>query len=169
MRLFIAIPFTENLKKELLRFQKDLQESGLFGRLVPPDNFHLTLAFIGEYQDPDLVLDAMKSVPFRSFDIRLSGDGHFQDLYWAGIEDNPILVSYVKKLRRALADRNIPYDRKKFSPHITLIRRAAFRKQAAAAKPPKGSMRVHKIVLMRSDRGKSGMIYTEIGNVNAMK
>ena len=169
MRLFIAIPFTKKLENELLRFQKELQGNGFSGRFVPPENFHLTLAFIGEFHDPDLVLDAIESVAFKSFDIRLSGVGHFQDLYWAGIEENPMLVSYVKNLRRELAKRGIPYDRKKFLPHITLIRHAAFRDKTALAvsRPPRGIMQVDKIVLMRSDRGKHGMIYTEIGNVNA--
>ncbi len=60
MRLFIAIEFTEKLKKELLWFQKELRTNGMSGRFVPPENFHLTLAFIGEYHDPELVLEAME-------------------------------------------------------------------------------------------------------------
>lgn len=168
MRLFIAVPFTEQLKKELLRFQKELRANGMTGRFVPPENFHLTLAFIGEYSDPDAVLDAMESISFDPFELSLSGVGHFQDLYWVGISVNPALTSYVKKLRRALGENNIPYDRKKFSPHITLIRRASFRDRSALeiTKPPKGFMQVEYISLMRSDRGKTGMIYTEIGSVH---
>lgn len=47
---------------------------------------------------------------------------------------------------------------------ITLIRRASFRDRSALeiTKPPKGSMLVEHISLMRSERGKHGMIYTEI-------
>ena len=32
---------------------------------------------------------------------------------------------------------------------------------------PTGEMDVHEISLMRSDRGKNGMIYTRIGNIEA--
>ena len=60
-------------------------------------------------------------------------------------------------MRRALAEDGIPYDRKKFSPHITLIRRALFRDRSALEieKPPKGSTQVDRVSLMRSDRGKN--------------
>lgn len=36
-------------------------------------NLHLTLAFIGEYNDPDHVLDAMEQVQFAPFLLRISG------------------------------------------------------------------------------------------------
>ena len=79
-----------------------------------------------------------------------------------------------KHLRHALADAGIPFDRKKFSPHITLVRKPTVRNGAAeaGAKPaipeevladlPRASMLVDHISLMRSERGKHGMIYTEL-------
>ena len=67
-------------------------------------------------------------------------------------------------LRHALAEGGIPFDRKRFSPHITLLRRAdtGGRPRPGLAIPPVG-MTVRRAALMRSDRGKDGMIYTEIG------
>ena len=65
----------------------------------------------------------------------------------------------------AFADAEIPYDRKKFSPHITLIRKAVCRKGMPGISIPHKSMTVNKITLYRSDRGKHGMIYTELGSV----
>ncbi|MBR6444724.1 MAG: RNA 2',3'-cyclic phosphodiesterase, partial [Firmicutes bacterium] len=65
-----------------------------------------------------------------------------------------------------LADAGIPFDRKKFTPHITLIRRAkqvskpSPRSRAAAGGT--AEMTVDHISLMRSDRGKTGMVYTEL-------
>ena len=67
MRLFIAIQFTPEIKKELTRFQNDLKRNGLTGRFVPVENLHLTLAFIGEYPNPDDVLDVLGQVPFTPF------------------------------------------------------------------------------------------------------
>ncbi|MBR5931657.1 MAG: RNA 2',3'-cyclic phosphodiesterase [Lachnospiraceae bacterium] len=179
MRLFIAIPFTDEIRSELQRFQSDLRRAGMSGRFSPVENLHLTLAFIGEYPDPQDILDIMEEVSFRPFDIKLSGFGNFGDLYWAGIEDCPGLAAYVRRLRRALAEHDIPFDRKKFSPHITLVRRAEVRNAGhvgsarnaqcaeilAAIDPPAGAMHADHIVLMRSDRGKNGMIYTELGGV----
>lgn len=169
MRLFIAINFDTEIISHLRRFQGNLKRNGMEGNFSPKENLHLTLAFIGEYAYPDAVLEAMEEVDFEAFDIELQGVGSFGDLYWAGIAENEELNAYVKRLRRALAEHDIPYDRKKFSPHITLVRRAVFRNRHVleVTNPPKGSMKAERVSLMRSDRGKRGMIYTEIGAVDA--
>ena len=104
MRLFIAIQFTPEIKEELTRFQRDLKNNGLTGRFVPVENLHLTLAFIGEYPDPDDVLDVLEEVPFTPFDLSLGEAGQFRDLYWCGIENAKGLEAYVRRLRRALAE-----------------------------------------------------------------
>ena len=166
MKLFIAIPFTNEIRKELQRFQNDLKRAGMTGRFSPVENLHLTLAFIGEYADPQDILDIMEQIPFEAFDLSLEGFGHFHDLYWAGIANCPPLAAYVRRLRRALAENDIPFDRKKFSPHITLVRKGVVRDGISITDPPSGTMHVDHIALMRSDRGKNGMIYTEVGGVD---
>ncbi len=167
MRLFIAIRFDEEIINALTDLQECLKDCGLRGKCSPPEKLHLTLAFIGEYGSPDAVMDALTSVPFSSFPLRLDGLGNFGDLYWAGIADNPQLFGYVKRLRRALADHEIPFDRKRFSPHITLIRKATFYGETPLpdVQPPTVETQVRSVSLMRSDRGKHGMIYTELGQV----
>lgn len=167
MRLFIAIQFEEHIIDALMDFQDGLRAQGVTGNYTRRENLHLTLAFIGDYGDPVEVLDAMEQVDFQSFEISLDGVGSFGDLFWVGIEENSELTGYVKRLRRELSAYDIPYDKKKFSPHITLIRIAFYRhgKQIPVSEPPKGTMTVTRVSLMRSDRGKHGMIYTEIGAV----
>jgi len=169
MRLFIAIRFTSEIKNELTRFQNDLKRNGLAGRFVPVENLHLTLAFIGEYPNPDDVLDVLEQVPFTPFDLSLGSAGQFGDLYWCGIDNAIGLEAYVRRLRRALAESGIPFDKKKFSPHITLVRRGQLLREDAIAitKAPEGAMHASRVSLMRSDRGKAGMIYTEVGAVEA--
>ena len=167
MRLFIAIQFSPDILDALLDLQAELKSCDLRGRYSPPENLHLTLAFIGEYGNPDAVMDALASVPFEPFSLRLDRLGHFGDLYWAGIADNPQLAAFVKRLRRALSDRNIPFDRKRFSPHITLVRKAEYYGETPLppVHAPEGEMEVNGVLLMRSDRGKHGMIYTEVGRL----
>lgn len=125
------------------------------------ENMHLTLAFIGDYPDPQPVLDALSDVEFTPFDISLDGIGSFGDLWWAGINESVPLESVARRVRRALADHDIPFDKKRFSPHITLIRKAT-NNMPGVQVHPKG-MTVEEIALMRSDRGRNGMIYTEVG------
>lgn len=165
MRLFIAIQFDDILLDALENFQDELKREGLQGRYTPTENLHLTMAFIGEYGNPDTVMEAMDSVRLETFTLRLEGAGSFGDLYWAGISRNQVLEANVKKLRHSLAESNIPFDRKRFSPHITLVRKAVFHGKTPlpVINPPVAEMEVGSISLMRSERGKHGMIYTELG------
>ncbi len=167
MRLFIAIQFDADMRDALTDYRESLMARGVEGNYTRRENLHITLAFIGDHGNPDDVLDAMEQVSFRPFDIAPDGVGSFGDLFWVGLADNPGLAAYVKRLRRALSAHGIPYDKKRFSPHITLIRKASYRGGGAvpAGEPPKGSMTAYKVSLMRSDRGKQGMIYTEVGSV----
>ena len=167
MRLFIAIELNDNIKAALAEMQESMRRQGIRGNYTRIENLHLTLAFIGEYGDPDAVNEVLASIPLEPFRLALRGYGSFGNLYWAGLEDSGELSVYVKRLRRALAAREIPFDRKAYSPHITLLRQAS-------AGPPRlrvdsAAMEVRCVSLMRSDRGKNGMIYTEIGCVECKR
>ena len=165
MRLFIAVNLSDEMKDSLIRMQNALYDRGARGNYTPEENLHLTLAFIGEYPDAQPVLDALSAVAFRPFELSLEGMGRFGDLWWAGMRDSVPLTAVVRRLRRALAENGIPFDKKRFSPHITLIRKASGALPGIAPEP--ASMTVTALSLMRSDRGRNGMIYTELGSVEA--
>ncbi len=165
MRLFVAVRLSEEMKQALTDVQRAMLARGVRGNYAPEENLHLTLAFIGEYPDAQPVRDALESVRFACFAIRLDGVGRFDDLWWAGVEASAPLAAVARRVRRALADNNIPFDRKRFSPHITLIRKAT--RDAAGIPVAPAGMTVDAISLMRSDRGRKGMIYTELGRFEA--
>ena len=166
MRLFISINLNDEMKDALIDIQETMRVYGIHGNETVPDNMHLTLAFIGEYDDPDHVKRVVDSIEIRPFEIRLNGIGAFRDLWWAGIENSAPLMAVSRRLRRALAEADIPFDRKKFSPDMTVIRRAGGRlsevPEEEIAAHSGGVMTVDHISLMRSDRGRHGMIYTEL-------
>ncbi len=170
MRLFIAIQFNDEIMESLTGFQDRLRTQGVRGNYTKRENLHITLAFIGDYGNPDDVLDAMEQVEFKPLEISLDGVGHFGDLFWVGITNNPELVGYVKRLRHALSENGVPYDKKRFSPHITLIRKCSYKggQQVPVTEPPMGSMKATRVSLMKSERGKNGMVYTEIGSVECL-
>ena len=169
MRLFIAICFDENMLDSLVEIQDDLMRSGVKGNYTPRENLHMTLAFIGDYDDPEQIVEVMQKVPLRSFSVKLSGFRPFRDMFFAELEENENLRDYVKRLRTALLDEEIPFDRKKFLPHVTLIRKADCTKGKSFLPEFQGgdSMKVNGISLMKSERGRHGMVYTEIGYVRA--
>lgn len=169
MRLFIAICFDDNMLDSLAEIQDDLIRCGVKGNYTRRENLHMTLAFIGDYDDPEQIVEVMQRVPLRSFSVKLSGCRPFKDMFFAELEENEDLRDYVKRLRKALLDEEIPFDRKKFLPHVTLIRKAECTKGKALLPEPveKESMRVNGISLMKSERGRHGMVYTEIGYMRA--
>ena len=163
MRLFIAVQLSDSVRKAIVRAQETLMRQGVRGNYTPEENLHLTLAFIGEYSDPDFVLDTLGGIPFEPFELKLDGMGAFGDLWWMGLEPSLALQGYVRQLRHGLAEADIPFDRKRFAPHITLLRRASVDiSKVRDLAVERASMVADHASLMRSDRGKRGMIYTEI-------
>ena len=165
MRLFLAIKLSKPMKDALINAQNELYERGVRGSFTSEENLHLTLAFIGEYPAPEPVLEALAEVSFAPFALCLEGMGRFGDLWWAGVRPSPPLTALARRIRHALAEGGIPFDRKRFSPHITLLRKA--RGEMPGAEIGEAAMTVETVSLMRSDRGKGGMIYTELGQIPA--
>lgn len=174
------------MTEALDEFRGLLRSAGVRGSYTRTENLHLTLAFIGEHPDPDEVLKALRTVEFRPFELALWGYGNFGDLWWAGTDDSPALEAVVRRVRRALEEAGIPFDRKRFVPHITVLRHADPGRSGlpkgggSSVGDPRGTslpaltvpparMIVRRISLMRSDRGRSGMVYTELGAVEASR
>ncbi len=165
MRLFVAIRLSDEVKDALIEAQDALYDRGVRGRYTGEENLHVTLAFIGEYPEAESVLDALSAVGFAPFEVTPEGMGCFGDLWWAGLAGSDALEVLARKVRRALAEHGIPFDRKRFSPHVTLLRKASGKLPGIEIRPV--AMRVDAFSLMRSDRGRNGMIYTELGVVEA--
>ncbi len=150
MRLFLAILLSDEMKDALIHTQNRWYDAGVRGNYTAEENLHLTLA---------------SEVSFAPFSLCLEGVGCFGDLWWAGMKESAALDAVVRRIRRALSEHDIPFDRKRFRAHITLIRKASGALPAARTEP--AAMRVERLSLMRSDRGRNGMIYTEIGTREA--
>lgn len=161
MRLFVAIQLSDEMKKALVDCMHDLKKQGVDGKFVPAQNLHVTLAFIGEYDDPKKVKQVIDRVPLPEFRLSLSEKGNFGYLLWIGVKGNQKLKTYVKELREALAGSGIPCDRDKFVPHITLIRKSSAKKPYQV-RVPKADMMVKKASLMKSERRDGKTVYKEL-------
>lgn len=165
MRLFIALDPSRAVRDALILAEDRLRASGVRGRYTRPENLHLTLAFIGEYPKPGPVLDAMRSVPFAPFRLKLCGCGSFHGVLWAGIDPSPALDSCVLGLRNALSAAGIPFDGKRFSAHFTLVRDPLLSPGGGLPRidVPPAAMTVDRLVLLRSDHDRQGVVYTPAG------
>ncbi len=165
MRLFIALSFDDNVKDALVQVQNEMYAKGIRGNYTSYDNLHVTLAFIGDYPEPLDILDVMEDIPFDGFDLTLNGIGNFGDTWYAGIDDNQELRSYVNMLRGALREKGIRFDSKAFRPHVTLIRKPRGDLGSLISSSIHKDVHVGHVSLMKSVLRREGPIYTEIGCV----
>ncbi len=101
-------------KEELMAIMDTLKEEGIQGKYYDLDNLHMTLAFFGETDRQDEIMEIIHSIPFPEITITLNRIGHFKKIYWVGIKDNPVLDEYVNTLREALKSHDISFDDKPF-------------------------------------------------------
>ena len=121
-RLFVALAMPPFAADRLAALQNGLEGA----RWRPIENFHLTLAFIGETDrhGRDDALEALSAVAAPRFEIRLCGLGSFGDrkprAVWAGVEPSPALTRLQAKVETALRRKGFDLERRKFTPHVTL-------------------------------------------------
>ena len=161
MRLFIAIRLSDEMRKALVTCMHDLKKQGVEGNYIPAQNLHLTLAFIGEYDDSGKVKQVLEAVPLPPFRMVLSEKGNFGNILWAGVKGNQKLKTYVRELRKALKAAGIPFSEDAFVPHITLIRKVSAKK-SYQVHLPKAEMTVKQASLMKSEIKSGKISYREL-------
>ena len=130
MRLFFAVNFSEEEKDVLMKNVNELKKTCTRGNFTKRENLHITLAFLGEVDRARLgtVRAAASQLRSAPFDICISGAGRFGQLVWLGVEPNGAeeLRRLASALRAECRARNISFDEKPFSPHLTVCRQAEF-------------------------------------------
>jgi 2'-5' RNA ligase len=131
MRLFIALNLPKNERARVYRASAALRDAKLPIRWIEPDNYHLTLKFLGEvHQDRVTAVEeivqkvADGTVPF---DISLGGFGAFPTIrkprvVWMGIVASAELRCLKQDLEWGLADVGFEAETRAFHPHVTLGR-----------------------------------------------
>lgn len=163
MRLFIAILLSEEMKKSVTGTMHELKKAGVRGSYVPAQNLHVTLSFIGETKDAAAIKAALQTLDDKPFRMSFAEWGVFDNLLWVGIKGNQGLNKLARHVAAALDEAQIQYDRKKFVPHITIIRNMGGPWKKIS--PPKGDMSVKKVSLMKSEQKDGKRIYSEIFSV----
>ncbi len=133
MRLFIAVS-VQAAEESLCNLLRELRSTGADFKWVRPEQFHLTLQFLGNLE-PGVVeavgaamREAAEDRP--AFGLRLSGLGAFPDwkrprVIWIGADEGgPALSEITQALGAALRGKNVPLpeEGREFTPHLTLGR-----------------------------------------------
>lgn len=179
MRLFIGLKLTKKQKARIHRAARPLREEELPVRWVEPDDFHVTLKFLGPVRKERVpgIEDALSRVASQTgaFSTRIGGFGAFPTVrrprvIWVGIDATPELRCLKQDLEWALGELGFEVETRAFRPHVTLGRA----KEGCGAGVFRGLderfsevvlddvLRVHTLDLMESRLSSSGARYSVV-------
>jgi 2'-5' RNA ligase len=178
LRTFIAVELTPAIRARCVALQEALGRSGADVKWVEPDNLHVTLLFLGEVDERD-VLAVCRTVAdtcagLAPFDLSVDHAGWFGDrrrprTLWAGLgAGKQELVALHDALEGPLLELGC-YRRedRAYTPHVTLGRPRGNRPSDQLAQEldrqaswRAGDCRVGEVVVMASELRPEGPVYT---------
>ncbi len=128
-RLFFALWPDEPLRRELERLLTGGPFKTVTGRRVVPENYHITLRYLGPVTEPqqscaERVADRLQS---EDFQLTLDRVGYWPGprVAWLGAEQVPAaLEKLVEALESGLESCGFEPERRPFQPHLTFLRKA---------------------------------------------
>lgn len=125
IRLFVALPLPVSVADTLSRLG-----NGVYGaRWVSPENYHLTLRFVGNVDEhvADDVHDALLRIQADAFEVKLKGISWFgtkkkANAIVACAEKSEGLLHLQRKIESACVRVGLVPEERKFMPHVTLAR-----------------------------------------------
>jgi len=128
MRLFIGLGLPNNARDALYGAVAAL---GIRGRMTRRENYHVTLAFLGEHDEKRKAIENAMTAAARAcapFPLTVTGFGYFgrrdNALLYAKLAASQPLQALADTLRQRLSGAGEPFDDKPFAAHITLARKA---------------------------------------------
>ena len=169
-RLFIAIELSNSNKKSLREnalIVKDYSSSGNFSK---EENFHITLAFLGEEQDLRIkdIKDSMDEINETPFDISITSLDSFKrdggEIVVQKIDKSISLSNLHTNLLKALTNKGFKLDNRPFKAHITLGREVYLEESISYIDEEIERLndKVDHITLFKSERINGKLTYTPI-------
>lgn len=125
MRVFAGLAIPPDLSERI-----HLLGGGIPGaRWTAVENYHVTLTFIGDVDEAQLddIDEALSGIDAPAFDLEVTGTGSFAQgddpkVLWLGLAPNRALADLKQRIDQALDRYDIVFERRKYTPHITLAR-----------------------------------------------
>jgi len=167
MRSFIAIEIPENIKKEIVKIQKELPE--FRGKKTEFENLHLTLKFLGEIDEEKIedIKKRLKKVKINSFEAEIDSIGIFSEKFiriiWLHIKNCDELQKEIDEKLEGLFEKE-----KRFMGHLTIARvksvrdKREFLEKINKIKIPNMKFKVEKFNLKKSILTEEKPIYEDI-------
>jgi 2'-5' RNA ligase len=179
MRLFIGAELDDHVKSRVADIAASLRETlgrRVTARWIAPENFHITLWFIGETAgDRASAIAEAIDAPFgtHSFDLALAGAGAFPPhgaprVFWIGVTDGqePLRTLY-RELAIRLQPLGFEAERRAYSAHLTIARvkdvhGRDVRNVLRGYQADGGRCRINAVTLFRSRLSPKGAAYEPI-------
>ncbi len=130
---FLAVPIDEKNRAIIHKWIVSNKDKYPFKSWVHPEDYHITLAFLGNVGPSSKLVELVKNVGevvehIKQFEISLKGIEIFGKLespriFWAGVENSPSLHQLQEQVVNACEKVGFQLDRKPFRPHITMARK----------------------------------------------
>ena len=121
MRVFISIDIPKRIQGQILKVQEKLPE--FRGKLVEPENLHLTLKFFGEIDKEkiSLIRQKLKQVKFNKLSLKIDSigvfSGNFIRIVWLHVGGCEELQGKIDNCLKDLFEKE-----KRFMSHLTIAR-----------------------------------------------
>jgi RNA 2',3'-cyclic 3'-phosphodiesterase len=163
-RLFFALWPSEVLREQLAAASRHIVARG-GGRSIPPQNFHITLAFLGSVAATQVPAVTAAAAAIEGAPLQLSIE-RLEVWRSAGIlcltpAPSPPLSDFVDRLRIKLLAQQVEPDQKEFRPHVTLAR--DWRDFGVEGSVGPFEWRADEFVLIESAATRDGSSYRIIG------
>lgn len=176
MRLFIGLELSASLRAEAA-YAARYFESLAPGKYVPAENYHITLAFIGETAEEKLrfAVRAMEAAAggTQPFECGFLKHACFQKPEKAILalltEERPALLSLAEEIRCRLSENALPFDEKPFVGHTTLARGVNASKLCPLPFPFCEKQTFSRLTLFHSTRAEDRLVYLPIARADFSK
>lgn len=129
---FFAVKLPSQVKEAIHQWVIKNQQEFPFKRWVHPEDYHITLAFLG-FQEKVLLARAIDAVAGslineQSFQLTLNSFGTFGKeseprIFWVDVTNSSSLLNIQKKVYNQCTNLGLSLDKKPFRPHITIARK----------------------------------------------
>ena len=178
IRAFIAVSIPQEIRMQISDVAGEVLKTPEELKIVKPDNYHLTLAFIGEVSQS--VLEPLEKPfslfceSFKQFHVQFGKVGTFPGvIFIKTTKGEEKLIDLATAVRTILRNNSVPYDGKPFKGHLTLARvknrnskALGYLIEGAADKSFSIGYQVREFIIYKSELKPSGPIYAKLWTFN---
>jgi len=181
IRTFLALELPQTVRNklsahaELISGHDKLQQI----RWLPKENYHLTLAFLGNVEyvlisslqlKLEQNLSSNKDVPFRFSEITPFPFSGTPKIAAAILERSEELMQLQHSAAKCVRAFGISLERRRFTPHVTLGRLKSRSRKSLAFQPQQIFLEgvSEKLVIFQSELTPKGAVYTSLGDISLM-